>query len=157
MTSEDSQREGIKKLLRLHATTLTYTLTYSSWPNELRATKALNIHVTFSDLRPPFLSWFSRLPIFFLLPFSLHPIFFGRFSLLPKPFLSPHWWPTCDIATGSAWDTAFLLEQKLWATETFAVFTAWREPAKLTRVQLCKLVSGQNVCNFSCQQQLTFS
>ena len=77
MTSEDSQREGIKKLLRLHATTLTYTLTYSSWPNELRATKALNIHVTFSDLRPPFLSWFSRLPIFFA-------------SFLPPPYL---FWP----------------------------------------------------------------
>ena len=68
-----------------------------------------------------------------------------------------HWWPTCDIATSSAWDTVFLLEQTLCATGTFAVFTAWREPAKLTRVQLCKLVSGQNVCNFSCHQQLTFS
>ena len=42
-------------------------------------------------------------------------------------------------ATGSAWDTVFLLEQKLWATGTFAVFTAWREPAKLTStVQACQ-------------------
>ena len=33
----------------------------------------------------------------------------------------------------------FLLEQKLWATGTFAVFTAWREPAKLTStVQACQ-------------------
>ena len=45
---------------------------------ELRATKALNIHLK-NILRPQFLSRFSRLPIF-LLPFSL----------LPKPFLSPH-------------------------------------------------------------------
>ena len=33
---------------------------------------------------------FSGSPVsLFLLPFSLLPIFFGRFSLLPKPFLSP--------------------------------------------------------------------
>ena len=50
---------------------------------ELRATK-----VTCHILRPPFLCWFSRLCVF-LLSSSLLPIFFGRSSLLSKPFLSP--------------------------------------------------------------------
>ena len=48
-------------------------------------------HVTFflkNILRPPFYAS-SPISLFFLLHFFLLPLFFGRFSLLPKPLLSP--------------------------------------------------------------------
>ena len=40
----------------------------------------------------------SPVSLFFLRPFSFLPIFWGHFSLLPKPFLSPHYYQRSEAS-----------------------------------------------------------
>ena len=58
---------------------------------ELRSSKALDIHIIFFNEHSPSSPFYAGSPVslFCLLPFFLLPFLFGRFSLLPKPFLFP--------------------------------------------------------------------